>query len=626
MLNHIINFIINPLVRTSWRTVVSLWKPMAGWTILVYLVITALLVPVLMILVDMGFFRGELRIVGNDELVGWIMSPSGFSYILLILLITLIGLVIRFAGLFQIVADQLLGRKVSLRATLLRILPRIHLLVKLCAISVLGAVVLIIPLLLGLGLVYYIYLGEFDLNYYLLTSPPEWYSALIWGGSWSVIWLIMALITVACLLPALPAYLDGRKSVSDAIREVWDAPMKETFRLIKSVSVAAGLWVLFRLISDSVLFYTYINIAGWVHSYTDSLRIMAVVAGNYLFLTIFIGTIISFFGFSLISVIITKFYYQHTAPSMEFEIPGLVKLTRKTVRIFVWWTKPLRALIMIVLILIGSLSASLLLADFRMEERNILNIAHRANALGAPENSLAALHNSIEVGADMVEIDVKMTTDRRVVLMHDADMMRVAGDNRSVTDVSYSDLQNLRLLTDQEYADSLLVIPTLEQFIEHANGKISLLIELKYYGYYPELAEEVVQIIRNYAIEGEVLVMSMSARAVMQMREIAPEIAMGYTVAIDAGDLRGMPVHFYAMNHLNITSGFVNDADQQGRPVYAWTVNSADHMLSALQRGASGLITDEPVIAGEIIDEVNQLTRAERLLLQFGLPMIERRK
>jgi glycerophosphoryl diester phosphodiesterase len=623
MHRRIAEFLFNPLFRSSWRSVVLLWKPMAGWTLLVYAVFTAILAPVLVAILNWGIFRGDRLIIGNEELYTWFFSPAGFSYLFLVLLITLSGLVIRYSGLFQIVTDHLLERSVSVRGTALHIAPRIFILIKLCAVTIFGVILLLIPLALGLGIIYLIWLTEFDINYYILVSPPEWIRALTWAAIWGGIWFIFAAITAACALPALPAYLDGKKSIVDALREVWEAPLSNTLLLIKTVALAVFIWIGLRFIIDAALIYLFFMLNEWAYTTFESLRLIVFITGNYLFLSIGIASVITFFGFSMISVIVTKFYYSYSHPAIEMNAPGLKRLTRKTVAILIWWTKPVRALTLILIIMTGGFLASHFIIDTAADERTVLNIAHRANALGAPENSIAALENSITVGADMVEIDVQMTADGTVVVLHDSDMMRVAGDPRRIRDVTYDEISDLLLITELNLPDEKRGIPTLDEYLEAARDQIRLLIELKYYGFYPELAEETVRIIREKQMEDQVLFMSLTMRAVQQLSEIAPDFATGYTSAAAAGDLARLPVHFLAIFHQNITPQLVTTYSERGRPIYAWTVNQAEDMITAIEKGADGLITDEPVLAGTIIEEMSRLTRAERLLLQFGFLILD---
>lgn len=622
-MRHLVNILFNPLLRSSWRSVVLLWKPMAWWTIIVYALFTAILAPLLVALLNWGVFRGDRLIIGNDELLTWFFSPAGFSYLFLALLIALIGIIIRFAGLFQILTDHMHNQNVSVRTTALQIAMKIHILVRLCVVTLFGAVLLISPLIIGLWVVYLIYLSAFDINYYTITTPPEWYQAMTWASIWGGVWLIFSLIIVAGVLPALPAFLDGKKSIYESLTEVWDAPFTKTLRFLKSILVALSIWLTLRIILDASLIFIFIHLSGWIHSSFESLRLIAFITGKYLFLSITIGSIISFFGFSMISVIITKFYYGQSHPSVVQTTPGLRLLTKKTLGFITWWTKPIRLLLLMGIIFTGAFVSSYFIIQSVPENKQVLNIAHRANALGAPENSIPALENSISIGADMVEIDVQLTSDGEVILLHDADLMRVTGDSRRIREISFEDLSELLLNTNQNIPNERRKIPTLNEVLDLTNEEINLLIELKYYGYYPELAERVVHLIREKEMQDQVSIMSMSIPAVRQVYDLAPEITLGYTSAAAAGDISGLPIDFLASFHQNITPQLVSTYSQNEQPVYAWTVNQTEDIILVIEKGVDGIITDNPVLAGEIISELNGLSRAERLLLQFGFLIVE---
>ena len=622
-LNNLYNFFFDGLLKSSWRSVVLLWKPIALWTLIVYLLFTALSAPFLLYLLDWSVFRGDRLFVGNEDLIRFIISPAGIAYLFSLILITLSGIMIRYAGIFQMVLDHLLGNEVSVRLTAIRIAARVHVLLKVCAITVAGMVISLIPLAIGLGLVYQIFLTEFDLNYYWYTTPPEWYRALTFGGIWAGLWILSLLLITASLLPALPAYLEGSKTIREAVKEVWQAPAGHTLRFLKVIGLVAIFWFILRITTDAILLTVFLFLADWAIQSFESLRSVAIVAGGYIFTSISAGIVISFFGFTLISVIITKFYFSFSQPAIMPEAPGFKKLTQKTIRLLTWWTKPLRASLLILIIIAGSILTSFLITLGSDTETEFLVISHRANAMGAPENSLPALENSIELGIDFVEIDVQLTSDGTVVVLHDEDLMRVTGNPRQIADITADELKDLRLITDGEHPDSLLHVPTLDEFLERAKGRIGVMIELKYYGFAPELAEKTIDLIREYEMEDQVLVKSLNFRAVEQIRNLAPDIGLGYVSAVAAGDLSRLPIHFLSVNQANATSELISRAQREGMGMFVWTVNNREDMIDIVLKGVNGIITDHPELVIAIIEDVGDLTTTERLLLQLGLLFLE---
>tara|TARA_R100001143_G_scaffold63387_1_gene70122 strand:- start:63263 stop:65173 length:1911 start_codon:yes stop_codon:yes gene_type:complete len=619
-------FFIDELLKSSWNSVLSLWKPMAGWTILVYLIFTALSAPVLFSMLEWSVFRGDRLFVGNEELIRWFFSPMGVTYLSLITFVILTGVVIRFAGLFQMVADDKKGNIVSVQATFLRVAPRIPVLLKICLITVAGFLLLLIPLLAGLGITYQLFLTEFDLNYYWYIRPPEWIRAITIGGIWAGLWTISSLILIACLLPALPSYLNGKRTLKESVAEVWKAPLDQTLRFLKVIGISAGGWAIFRFITDVTIFSIFFYLSNWAGEQFESLRPLAFIAGGYIFTTIVAGGVISFFGFSLVSTIISKFYFSMSRPKLMRDVPGFRSLTVKTLKYITWWAKPLRAGLLILTLMIGGFVTSIFIIseDLALDEGDrLMVIGHRANAGGAPENSLIALENSIELGVPIVEIDVQLTADSVVIVWHDEDLIRMTGDPRQIRNVRYEELQSLTLRPEYgPYRESVRVA-TLDQFLQQSKGRIQLIIELKYYGFYPALAEETVELIRKYEMEDQVLLKSLNYSGVAQLREIAPDLGVGYVSATAVGDISRLPVHFLSVYHPNITDELVRNSRERGMAIYAWTVNDREDMIAVIEKRVNGIITDYPEITLPLIEEINQLSAVERILLQFGLLVLE---
>ncbi len=119
------------------------------------------------------------------------------------------------------------------------------------------------------------------------------------------------------------------------------------------------------------------------------------------------------------------------------------------------------------------------LAKIREKSKeNILVCAHRAYHRHAPENSMAALQASADLGVDIVEIDIRTTADDSLILMHDATVNRTTNGSGEVSQLSYSQISDLLLL----FNDSLTQqgVPTLTKVLNFAKGKdIILNLDLK---------------------------------------------------------------------------------------------------------------------------------------------------
>ncbi len=103
----------------------------------------------------------------------------------------------------------------------------------------------------------------------------------------------------------------------------------------------------------------------------------------------------------------------------------------------------------------------------------IMVVAHRGDWRDAPENSIWAIKKAIEKGADMVEIDLAMTKDSVLILMHDKIIDRTTSGKGKPSDYTLSQIQQL-FLRDGSGVITEMKIPTLEEALQVAKGKVFL--------------------------------------------------------------------------------------------------------------------------------------------------------
>lgn len=102
--------------------------------------------------------------------------------------------------------------------------------------------------------------------------------------------------------------------------------------------------------------------------------------------------------------------------------------------------------------------------------------AHRADYVFAPENSIQALENAIYFGADLIETDVRLTKDGHVIMMHDYTVDRMTNGTGRVSNLTLEEIKALRLKNNWGGATDYQV-PTLEEFIQVAKGKVCLYLD-----------------------------------------------------------------------------------------------------------------------------------------------------
>ncbi|TET33800.1 MAG: glycerophosphodiester phosphodiesterase [Planctomycetota bacterium] len=204
-------------------------------------------------------------------------------------------------------------------------------------------------------------------------------------------------------------------------------------------------------------------------------------------------------------------------------------------------------------------------------------IAHRGAAAEAPENTLEAVARAIELGADLVEVDVRSTSDGIPVLIHDADLVRTHSVAKLVGDLELSELEKIT-------AEHGTAVPTLSMLFARYGGKVDFILEIK-----DALATESVvrQIVSDGYIEN-VLVACASLRVLRNVKFEIPEIKTGFVLGSSADEgfessksrhngygfsvsERVLPVIDVMMPYWRLVRHhFVAGCRRYALPVYAW--------------------------------------------------------
>lgn len=618
LLDRFKKYLLDTTLLLSWRRVIHLWQPMFAWLLIVSIFIGIIITPISSALLSMQFFRGGQLVVSNLELLSWLQSPQGIAYLLLALILIMMGMIIRYAGIFQIISDAREGYKTNLFHVLLILLGRIPTLAKLCFFGVIAMLLLLFLLVVGCYVIYLLFLGEHDINYYLSAQPAELYHAIIVASVWFIIWFIAAFYMVIRSVMTIPAYLDGYKSLRKAFLRSWYLAKDRSAKFFRLIIISSGVWLLVSLLLDAVLYLVASLSIRLVAALSISLRLIVLTSGFYLLVSVIIGAVVSFLGFSFVSTLITKYYYDDTNLHSAAPIaPKIREMRMQTIRRL---STVIRLKILVPLstvLLFGSIIISGIMLERIPELQEVKIAAHRGGPPPAPENTLAALELAIEQGADYSEIDVQFTRDKKIVVVHDADLMRVTRDSRRVSQVRYRDIAHLVQIPDDGTDPSERKIATLKDFIERAEDRIKLMIELKYYNSISNLADEVVRIVQENKIDEEVIVMSLRMDPLQRVRELDDRIKTGFVSAVTLGDMKQLPVDALIINYRNISPTTVRRARANNMEVYAWTVNSADTIAEMIELGVDGIITDYPELASIVRNELAEMSKVERLLLRF---------
>lgn len=230
-------------------------------------------------------------------------------------------------------------------------------------------------------------------------------------------------------------------------------------------------------------------------------------------------------------------------------------------------------------------------------------VAHRGVSTRAPENTLAAFKLALDAGVDAVEMDVHLTADEHVAVIHDRTLQRTTTGNGAVRMCSIADLAAFDAGSWFDPAFSSERIPMLEEVLELVRGRCWANIELKSHSWHREpdglLERRVLDAVVACGMRDQVLISSFDRRMLSQIRRIDATLPTGVLYNWHT-DLFSTPTSLAAAvgasvficGRTELRPSVLNDAKRSGIAVYVYTIN--DHAeasrLSALP--VDGIISD----------------------------------
>jgi glycerophosphoryl diester phosphodiesterase len=222
-------------------------------------------------------------------------------------------------------------------------------------------------------------------------------------------------------------------------------------------------------------------------------------------------------------------------------------------------------------------------------------IAHRGASAHVLENTFAAFDLALAQGADVLELDVRVTADGRVVAIHDPTLLRTTGDLRPVGAVSSRALRAL---------DAAVRPPTLDAVLDRYARSTRLCVDLK--DPTPAWELEVATALTARGLEDRVVVQSFDEAALRRVRRAAPALAVAPLLRLRPSDLRlGGIARFAAavgVRRTAIDGGLLRAAHALGLPVMVWTADDPQEIERLLALGVDGVITNAPGVARAVVD------------------------
>lgn len=251
-------------------------------------------------------------------------------------------------------------------------------------------------------------------------------------------------------------------------------------------------------------------------------------------------------------------------------------------------------------------------APTHRRSHRVATIAHRGASGEAPENTLAAVRRAVDLGADMVEVDVRRTRDGVLVLMHDATLTRTTDaalvfpdrDPWSVADFSYAELRRLDAGRWRGPGHAGEPVPTLDEVLRLLRGTpTGLLVEVKDPDRHPGIVADVAaclhalpDVLDRGLAEGRLVVQSFDFAAMKEHKTRAPQVPVGLLGSPPREHLATLATWADQVNphHLGVGPGYVRAVQDHGLRCMVWTVDHRYSMRRALGLGVDGIITNLP--------------------------------
>jgi len=245
------------------------------------------------------------------------------------------------------------------------------------------------------------------------------------------------------------------------------------------------------------------------------------------------------------------------------------------------------------------------------DPRAPLVIAHRGASAYAPENTLAAFRKAADMGFDLIENDVRISSDGVIVVSHDKSLDRCTEGTGEISDLTLAEIKapSAGAWFGPEYAEEK--IPTLQEALEAIPGNAGYCIELKVSG----IAEKVVRLVEEAGQVERTVIFAFDGANGAAVKEANPRLPFLYLVAAQPEDrIARIPdfvanaLDFHAdmigVNQGGLSPELVKASKRRGIRVWVWTVDDFERAKECVLMGVDGIISNKPDVARAAVEAV----------------------
>ena len=232
----------------------------------------------------------------------------------------------------------------------------------------------------------------------------------------------------------------------------------------------------------------------------------------------------------------------------------------------------------------------------------VMVIAHRGFSGAAPENTLAAFRKAIEIGSDMIELDIQLSKDGKILVLHDETLEDTTDGKGKVVDHTLQELKKLDAGSRFRAEFSGERIPTLREVLDLAKGRVLVNIEIKNpdHGQYPitELANKALKEVKKAGMTDQVIFSSFNPISLDYIGKTEPQARVAFLYHRPWNSLPeltgGREYRVLNLHNIHLTREKVGRIRKEGIKLNVYTVNSKAELEQFVNWGVDGIITNYP--------------------------------
>ncbi len=237
--------------------------------------------------------------------------------------------------------------------------------------------------------------------------------------------------------------------------------------------------------------------------------------------------------------------------------------------------------------------------ELRLKElTDFLTIAHRGYSGKFPENTIIAFEKAISAGVDALEMDLQLSCDGHVVVIHDEFLDRLAGEEGFVLDKTLDELKALDVGSWMGPEFTGARIPTFREVCEKFARQSLFVLELKTkHQPYPGLVEKTLEIIAEFKLENQAQIVSFNPNTIAEVSKLAPHIRTGFnSKRVENIEKHGLScgAHEICAFRKILDHDLAKKIRNRGKEVKVWTVDDEEEMQAFLRMDVKGICTNHP--------------------------------